>query len=199
MHLICWIRIILIHKANRFVDMLNILPTRQLIQHISRRCLVAEGQRIPDVHEPSYLDDLKPKVGFYELLSLQLKSYDFAVLEKYQSYIHRRMNKMSFNVINSCSVPCREIQVDLLTDRSTAIETSYNLKIYERNIIMKNALVTKLPILIDILHYTTPPGITFTIDRHTPADEDRLYFKDTVLEKLKVEFEELKETPLIGA
>lgn len=153
---------------------------------------------VPDLHEPAYLDDLKPKVGYYDLLNLQIKGYDFVVLEKYQSYLHKTMKKMDFQVVKAWSVPCQELQLENLSDKSTAIENEYKIKIYERNLQMKDALVTKLPILIDIINITTPPGISFSIHRHSSDHEDRIYFKDSVLENLKEELQELKDTPLIG-
>lgn len=154
---------------------------------------------MPDLHEPAYLADLKPKVGYYELLNLQLRGYDFVVLEKYQSYLHKMMTKMNIKVVKAWSAPHQELQMQLLGDRNTSIEQEYRLKIYERNIQMKDALVTKLPLLIDIINITSPPGVSFSIDRHTEAEDDRLCFKDSILENLKAELEELKETPLIGA
>lgn len=179
--------------------MLRQLQPRFLVNCLTRRYLKAEGQRVLGLHEPQYLEELKPKVGYYELLDLQLFGYDFVTLEKYQSYLHKTMKRLGFEVTDAWSAPYRELTLDVLADRSTAIESTYNLKIYERNLQMKNALVTKLPILIDVIHNTSPAGVTFNIDRHTQADEDRLYFRDTVLEKLKEDLKELKETPIIGA
>lgn len=179
--------------------MLTRLLRPNLISRISRRFLRAEGEAVPGLHEPQYLEKLKPKVGFYELLNLQLKGYDYAVLEKYQSYLHKTMTRLQFEVTSAWSAPCQELQLEVLGDKSTAVESTCKIKVYERNIQMKNALVTKLPLLIDIINMTTPPGVSFSIDRHTPADEDKLYFKDSILEKLREELQELRDTPLIGA
>lgn len=179
--------------------MLKLVQPRLLVNSMARRYLKAEGVRVPGLHEPQYLDELKPKVGYYDLVNVQLTGYDYVVLEKYQSYLHKTMKKLKFEVTNAWATPCKELQLDILSDRSTAIEFSYKIKLYERNIQAKSALVTKLPILIDIIHHTSPPGVTFSIDRHTKADEDRLYFRDSVLENLKNELAVLKDTPLIGA
>lgn len=173
---------------------------RTFVRRLSttRRCLDNQVA-VPDLHEPAYLADLKPKVGYYELLNLQLKGYDFVVLEKYQSYLHKMMKRMDIEVVKAWSAPHQELQMQLLADKSTSVEQQYKLKIYERNLQIKDALVTKLPILIDIINITSPPGVSFNIDRHTEADDNRLCFKDSVLENLKKELEELKDTPLIGA
>ena len=178
--------------------MLKLVQPRLLANFMARRYLQAEGVRVPGLHEPEYLEELKPKEGYYDLINVQLNGYDFVVLEKYQSYLHKTMRKLKFEVTNAWATPCKELHLDILSDRSTAIESSYKIKIYERNIQAKSALVTKLSILIDIIHSTSPPGVTISIDRHSQADEDRLYFRDSVLENLKNELAELKDTPLIG-
>lgn len=134
----------------------------------------------------------------YKLLDLQIKGYDYVVLEKYQSYLHKTMKKMNFEVTKAWSVPHQELQLENLGDRSTVIETSYKIKIYERNLQMKDAHSTKLPILIDLINMTSPPGVSFSIIRHSDAEDDKIYFRDSVLEKLKEDLQELKDTPLIG-
>lgn len=171
---------------------------RRLCGPATVRGISTKGARIPELHEPYYLEELKPKVGYYKLLNVQLRGYDYVVLEKYQSYLHRTMNKLKFEVVKAWAAPHQELQLEILGNETSAVETSYKIKIYERNIQMRNALVTKLPILVDIISITSPPGVSFNIDRHTDADEDRLYFKDSVLENLKKELQELKDTPLIG-
>lgn len=155
-------------------------------------------KKVPELHEPAYLADLKPKVGYYDLLNLQLKGYDYVVLEKYQSYVHKTMRKMNFNVVDAWSMPHQDLELETLVDKSTAIEHLYRIKIYERNIQIKDALVTKLPLLIDIINITSPPGVSFNIVRHTEEEENRRYFRDSVLENLKNELQELKDTPVIG-
>jgi large subunit ribosomal protein L48 len=187
-------------RTTGFLSILNAAHLQKLVT-LSTRSYNKKDSTHDDkvgLREPPYLEDLKPKVGFYELLDLQLKGYDYVVLEKYQSYVHKTMTRLGFEVTDAWSAPCKELDLSLLGDKSTAVESNYKIKIYERNIQMKNALVTKLPMLIDIIHMTSPPGVSFNINRHTAADEERLYYRDSVLEKLKQDLQELKDTPLIG-
>lgn len=169
------------------------------LTRIPSRKFNTKGQIIPELHEPKYLDQIRPNVGYYKYLNLQLRGYDFVILEKYQSHLHRFMlNKIHMITSSTWSTPHQEIKLDVLIDKSTAIDFTTNLRIYERNIQIKNALITKLPILLDYIHSTIPPGITFSIDRSSETDEKKLYFRDSVLDNLKVELQELLETPLIG-
>lgn len=149
--------------------------------------------------KPPYLDAMKPKVGYYELLNLSIRGYDYVILEKYQSYLHKTMRKMQFKVVQTWATPQQECRYDIMKEESSGIVYSDKLVIYERNIQMKDALVTKLPVLIDLVTMTLPPGVWFNVDRHSKEAEDRRYFRDSTLEKLKEELQELKDTPIIGA
>lgn len=173
--------------------------TRFLVNSLARRGYATVGCRVEGIHEPAYLEELKPKVGYYDLINVNLQGYDYVVLEKYQSYLHKTMKKLDMNVTRAWAAPHQELQLEILGKETSAIETAYKIKIYKRTLQTKNALVTKLPILIDIMSSTSPPGVFFNLDRHSDADDDQLYFKDSVLEKAKEELEELRNTPLIGA
>lgn len=177
----------------------SVIPFRRLLTENGNSSGEETKSRlmVPDLHEPAYLEDLKPKVGYYELLDLQLKGYDFVVLEKYQSYVHKTMQKMKFNVTKTWSAPHEELQIDTLLDFSTGIRDSCKIKIYERNIQTKDALVTRLPVLIDVIIMTSPPGVSFNI-RAADPNNNAIYFRDSVLDKLKNDLQELKDTPLIG-
>ena len=154
--------------------------------HVPARHFRAKGVKVAGIHEPAYLEELRPKFGFYDKLNLTLKGYDFVVLEKYQSYLNKAMTrKFDIKSTSAWSAPHQDLHHENLVDRSTAIDTTFMLRMYERNIQMEKALTTQLPILIEFIHATLPPGVTFSIDRHTKFDEDRLYFRDSVLEKLK--------------
>lgn len=173
-----------------------------IFQRILKPCNARAARQyfaVKVLDKPPYLDSMKPKVGYYELLNLSIRGYDFVVLEKYQSYLHKTMRKMEFKVVQTWATPQQECRYDILKDESSAIESNEKLFIYERNLQMKNALVTKLPILIDLVNMTLPPGVWFNVDRHSKEAEDRRYFRDSRLEELKAEYQELKDTPIIGA
>lgn len=135
---------------------------------------------------------------FRGLVDLQLKAFDYAILEKYQSYLHKTMRKMDFQVIRTWSTPYQELELEALIDKSAAIDSSTKIKIYERNIQVKDPQLHRLPLLIDIVHLTSPSGVSFNVIKHTAQEEDRIHFRDSVLESLKEELQELKDTPLIG-
>lgn len=50
------------------------------------------------VYEPEYLDMLKPNVPEYEKINVQMKGYDFAILESFQKFVHSIANNMDIEV-----------------------------------------------------------------------------------------------------
>lgn len=185
-------------------------PLSKIAIFVARRCInkpssnncitqsVGLSQSTVPQMEPAYIDELKPKVGHYPLLNVNIKGHDYVILEKYQSYIHKMMLKLNFEIVKTWSVPQRDLEFESLAHQSTATESSVRLSIHQRNLQVKDALVTKLPILIDAMHMTLPPGVSFSINHHIPSDEDILYYRDSRLESAKEELQELKDTPLIG-
>lgn len=50
------------------------------------------------VYEPSYLDMLQPEIPEYEELNVQIKGYDFAILESFQKFVHTIAENMDLEV-----------------------------------------------------------------------------------------------------
>jgi len=54
--------------------------------------------RYGSVYEPDYLDMLKPDIPEYEEVNIQIKGYDFAVLESFQKLVHSIAENMDIEV-----------------------------------------------------------------------------------------------------
>lgn len=50
------------------------------------------------IYEPDYLDMLQPDIPEYEELNVQMKGYDFAVLESFQKFVHMTAENMDLEV-----------------------------------------------------------------------------------------------------
>lgn len=61
-------------------------------------CLPTVSRRYGSVYEPEYLDHLKPDIPEYEEINVQIKGYDFAVLESFQKFVHVTAENMSIEV-----------------------------------------------------------------------------------------------------
>jgi len=52
------------------------------------------------VYEPDYLDMLRPDIPEYEEINVQMKGYDFAVLESFQKFVHNIAENMDIEVVD---------------------------------------------------------------------------------------------------
>lgn len=60
----------------------------------SSHCVV--GQLIKFV----YLQELTPKYPVYPCVNLQVKGYDFAILESYQRFLHRTADSLDLDILD---------------------------------------------------------------------------------------------------
>lgn len=51
-----------------------------------------------NVYEPDYLDLLKPNIPEFKEVNVQMKGYDFAVLESFQKLVHSIADNMDIEI-----------------------------------------------------------------------------------------------------
>ncbi|XP_051174576.1 uncharacterized protein LOC127290185 [Leptopilina boulardi] len=147
--------------------------------------------RFYSLYEPDYLKALKPKIPIYPTINLQIRGYDFPVVEKYQGFVHKFVDQLDIEVEESWALPPREYHIKKYKPRSTFLDDEYKFNIYERNIQMSNITSITLPILMRILEATLPMGVNIVVDNFDPNKELTRFIPDTDLIKLK---DELAET-----
>lgn len=52
------------------------------------------------IYEPEYLDMLKPDIPEYEQVNVQMKGYDFAILESFQKFVHMTAENLDIEISN---------------------------------------------------------------------------------------------------
>lgn len=77
---------------------------------------------------------MKPKTPLYDTLNIQLKGYDFAVLESYQKFVHRLAKNMDINVEEGWATPAQDLQITSYKPNSEIVENQYRLKNYHRTV-----------------------------------------------------------------
>ncbi|KAI8422281.1 hypothetical protein MSG28_006165 [Choristoneura fumiferana] len=87
-----------------------------------------------DLYEPDYLISMEPDEPVYDCLNLQIKGYDFALLEACQSQIHRYAEVMGLQVDDSWATPAKQLKVQRFKPNSTVVDAEYSLNVYERNV-----------------------------------------------------------------
>lgn len=97
---------------------------------------------------------LKPKYPIYETINIQVKGYDYAVLENYQKFLHRIAESMDLEIadrfvvydvlllckrlhfihFHSWATPPQHYQIQRMKPASAVIDTEYKLTMYDRTI-----------------------------------------------------------------
>nr|CAG4645308.1 EOG090X0MUO [Leptodora kindtii] len=141
--------------------------------------------------EPDYLDRDGPGIPSYELINVQLKSYDFTVLESFSSYVHKTAQNMGITVEDCWATPCKKYEINTYKPASLLVENQYSLNMYERNIQVSELPTTKAPIFFQVLQTALPEGVNLNIKEHEYEDENVRYVPDLELKELKAQLDEL--------
>ncbi|XP_049763101.1 39S ribosomal protein L48, mitochondrial [Schistocerca cancellata] len=143
------------------------------------------------IYEPDYLDALKPKIPVYDAINIQIKGYDYPVLEHYQKFIHNLSENMNIEVEDGWALPAQTQTVQRFKPQSTVVDSEYKLSIYERNVQIVDVPSTTLAILLNILRATVPEGVNLSVHEHSPEHEEIRYVPDQELLELKSQLEAL--------
>ncbi|XP_049867984.1 uncharacterized protein LOC126368146 [Pectinophora gossypiella] len=144
-----------------------------------------------DLYEPDYLISLEPDEPVYDCLNLQLKGYDFALLESCQSQIHKYAEIMGIQVDECWATPAQKLKVQRYKPRGTAIDAEYHLNMYERNVQVVDVPAWALGTLLRVSRAILPEGCTLNVHEHTPEHEEIRYVPDNQLLGLKQQLEDM--------
>ncbi|XP_019888939.1 probable 28S ribosomal protein S10, mitochondrial isoform X2 [Ooceraea biroi] len=145
------------------------------------------------LYEPDYLETGKSKVPMLPSINIQIKGYDYPVLESYQALMYKLANAMQIDVDDSWALPAQVFKIEKFKTRTTVIETKYDLKIFERNMQVSEISTAKCSVLIRVLEAALPQGVTLNVDVFDPALEKKRYVPDKELLDLKSTLENLKK------
>jgi len=145
------------------------------------------------VDEPKYLDYLKPQIPYYQLINIQVRGYDYVVLESYGKYLHNLLNKLGVNVVQYWCSPLQSIRYDSLRPQSDVTDSQFMLNMYERNVQIENLSAKMAPILLEIVLSSLPAGVQMSAHEHNPSlHEESRYIPDLQLAAFKTELQEIK-------
>ena len=145
------------------------------------------------VFEPEYLDSAGIVPSTYPPINIQLKGYDFDILESYQSYVHNLAENIGLGVAEAWATPCTSLNVHTYAEGSTSIKESYKLHLYERNVHLENVQCTDLPVLIDLLRRTVPEGVKLSIHEHKAEHYEARFIPDPFIDGIRSELNTLEE------
>ncbi|XP_012545314.1 uncharacterized protein LOC101739219 [Bombyx mori] len=162
----------------------------QIIDSVGTNHIITNQRRFKsDLYEPDYLISLQPDEPVYDCLNLQLKGYDYAILEACQSQIHRYAEVMGLQVEDCWATPAQQLKVQRFKPGSTALDAEYQLNIYERNVQVVDVPAWALGTLLRVSRALLPEGCTLNVHEHTPEHEEIRYVPDNQLIDLKQQLE----------
>ena len=139
--------------------------------------------------EPDYLDSSGPVIPTYPPLNIQIKGYNFDVLESLQSYIHNLAENMGIDVDNAWATPAKTYQLTTYVEGGTRPKDTYNLSLYERNVKVVGLRSVDAPILIDTIRTALPEGVIFNVHEHTRDMEEERWIADPFIDSLRTELD----------
>ena len=157
---------------------------------------------IAGVNEPEYLSLLKPPIPFYNLINFQFFSPDYVSLEGYTRYVQKFLRGLGFNICDYWAVPHKSYQYQIMKNEENVVDSTFDFAAYQRVIQLKDIRAVSLPVIIQLLEASKPPGLTISIKEHTDEDEKVRYVINTALLELKQELDviytELEELGAVG-
>ena len=129
----------------------------------------------------------------YPLTNIQIKGYDFGLVESFQDFIHDFVENCGIDVKEKWSVQAQTVKVETYATGGTEIKDTYNLAIYERNVQLLNLRSVDMPLILDALRTATPPGVTVDIHPHSEMIQENRYIEDPFISMLKKEIKDIDE------
>jgi len=143
------------------------------------------------VFEPDYLDSAGLVPPTYPPINIQIKGYDFEILESFQSYIHNLAENIGVDVGDAWATPATTWKVHTYAEESTVVKETYTLQLYERNVQIVDVQTTDLPVLIDIIRKTLPEGVELSVHEHKEEHREARFIPDPFIEGLQSELNEI--------
>jgi len=172
-----------------FLRKLPVLPGSLRFDQRLLTCSVGRWK----IFEPDYLDSAGPQIPTYPPLNIQIKGYNFDILESFQSYIHNLAENMGVDVEDAWATPARSYKVATYHEGGTRVKAEYTLHLYERNVQVTNLRSVDAPILLDIVRTALPEGVQLSLHEHTLAHYEERYIPDPFIEGLRKELAQDEE------
>jgi len=137
--------------------------------------------------EPDYLDSAVPEIPTYPPLNIQMKSYNFDVLESYQSFVHNTAENMGVDVQETWATPAKSYKVSTFIEGSTRVKSEVNLNMFERNVHVVNLRTIDAPVLIDTIRAALPQSVHLTFHEHQVEFEEERWIPDPFINSLREE------------
>ncbi|XP_038214996.1 uncharacterized protein LOC119834645 [Zerene cesonia] len=178
-------------KVYKYARVASLLKLNKNVTAQSSSLLVQQKRHKSDLYEPDYLISMEPDEPVYDCLNIQIKGYDYTLLENCQKEIHRYAEVMGIQVDECWATPAKQLKIQRFKPGGTAIDSEYQLSIYERNVQVVDVPAWALGTLLRVSRALLPEGCTLNVHEHTVEHEDIRYVPDNELLDLKQQLEDM--------
>lgn len=175
----------------RVFEMFRVLGSVLLNKHVAQKTVAIPRQLCTSTchmvyqDEPDYLKYLKPQVPVYDLLNIQIKGYDFTVLEHYAKHVHKIAVNMDLEVTDAWASPHQAFHITNTEPNTSKVAHNYYLNLYERNIQVAKMPAYSAAFFFEIIQSMLPAGVSVSIHPHEKEHEEYRYIPDFELMDLK--------------
>ena len=141
------------------------------------------------IFEPDYLYSSGPVIPTYPPFNIQIKGYNFSVLESLQSYIHNLAENMGIDVETAWATPAKTFQMTTFVEGGIRPKDTYNVNLYERNVQVVGMRSVDAPILIDTIRTALPEGVVLSVHEHTREMAEERWIADPFIDSLRTELD----------
>jgi len=172
--------------------------SRVLFSMVNPVYKVAPVLNVPQVHlhtsrpslktfEPDYLDAAGPQVPVYPPINIQVKGYNFDVLESLQSWIHNLAENMGIEVEDAWATPAKTYTMTTFMEGGIRPKDNYDVILYERNVQVVGLRSVEAPLLVDSVRRALPEGVTLSLHEHVVEMAEERWIADPFIDSLRTE------------
>nr|XP_018916804.1 PREDICTED: 39S ribosomal protein L48, mitochondrial [Bemisia tabaci] len=165
------------------------IPLQVFTGKLMSRSFSTSKVSLDKIYEPDYLKLMESPIPMYDRLNIQIKGYDYPVLESYQKFVHHTAEAMLIDVEDGWALPPQHLKVKKFMPRSAITDSEYDLKIYERNVQISDVYSHDLSLFLEIIEAALPEGVKMHVHEHLPEHEKVRYIPDSELKQLEIELE----------
>lgn len=183
----------------------RLVTKRPLLFYNCVRCFAGEAEApapvvtapksplyIKELHEPKYLQLLKPAIPFYENVNVRVRGFDYPVLESYIRFIQQVCKDLKLKTSSYWGVPAVSMRQDSYQPASELIANSDVVKTHERTLQIKYMTSCNAAIFTEAIMAGKPPGVVIRMAIHQIEDDDVRYIPDLQLQAMEKDLEALK-------
>lgn len=145
-------------------------------------------------YDPPYLAREAPFPN-YQLLNINLKGYDYTILDTYYKYIEKLCYTLKVEVVEAYAMPARSYKIKTYQPFSTNLDKEYTLQTYHRIVRIKNLKSTLAPLLFETVQLNLPEGVQLSVNEPSFEEDEFRYVPDIELQEMRQKLDEISKKP----